>query len=176
VVLILAGLGGCGAKTRQGDAILHMERPLYGPAGHRTWRLELPEVSLAEAGVHRFQVRGLPNGLVLGYRLTMDVPEADRHEQDVSSAPWRQTRVALTVRDGHNQTITRCVFTLGGLFGRNSFSAGNGEELPAIDKAVPPGQDFAIEILVERPSPRPRDRMRIVASATTNDRDRDAAE
>jgi hypothetical protein len=130
----------------------------------------LPEVSLAETGAYRFQVRGLPRGLVLRYHLMMDVPEADRHEQDVSSAPWRQTRVALKVRDRNNQTLARCPLTLGGLFERNGFGAGNGEDLPAIDKAVAPGQDFDIEIVVESPSPRPRDRMRIVASATTNDR------
>jgi hypothetical protein len=170
VLLILAGLCGCSATTRHGDATLHTKRPLYGPPGHRTWWLELPEVSLAQASAHRFQVRGLPSGLLLRYRLTMDVPEADRHKQDISSAPWRQTRVALTVRDAHNQTIAQRAVTLGDLFARNGFGAGNGEDLPVISNAAASVQDFDIEIRIESPSPRPRDRMRIIASATTNDR------
>jgi hypothetical protein len=84
--------------------------------------------------------------------------------------------VTLTVWDRQNRTLARNAFTLGDFFGRNGFGASNGEDLPVIDAAVASGEDFDIEILVERPSPRSRDRMRIDASATTNDLGRNATE
>ena len=171
ILLALFGLAGCGTTTWQGDATLHTERALIGPEGHRTWWLELPKVSLTEEGVHRFRIRGLPR-LAFGFELLMYVAESEQHEQDITSSPWRETQVTVTVLSPQGETLGQSALRLGELFSRNGFGASIGEDLPVISAAVPHVSDFDVVVGVERPSPRAGDRMQIVASTSTNDRNR----
>lgn len=169
LAMSVCGLAGCAKTTRHGDATLQTRRPMIGPEGHREWWLELPVVGLAEPGSHRFRLRGLPR-LDLYYDLLMIVPEARRHEQNVASAPWRDTSVTVTVLSPGGAPLGGATYRLGDLFGRNGFGGSEFELLPEVTEVVPDGGDYDIVIRVDAPSARRSDRMRIRASTTTNDR------
>jgi hypothetical protein len=102
----------------------------------------------------------------------MDVPEARRHEQDITSAPWRDTTLTVTIRTPTGEQLGGESHRLGDLFGRDGFGAGEYEYLPAVTRAAPSGGDYDLEVRVDQPSPRRDDRVRIRAQATTNDRER----
>jgi hypothetical protein len=156
----------CGTTTRHGDATLHTERPIMGPVGYQVWRLEFPEVRLSEQGRHVFRARGVPR-LVLGFDVLMDVAEARRHEQDITSAPWRDTVVTVTVLTPAGVELGRERHRLSELFGRNGFGASEYEDLPLVTRAVPPGGDYDVDVRVDHPSTRGSDRVRIRGEATT---------
>ena len=162
-------LVGCTTTARRGDAVLRTAPALIGTDGRRNWWLEPPLVSLAESGSHRFRLRGLPR-LELSYHLAMIVPEARRHEQNVASAPWRDTCVSVTVLSSGGALLGGANYRLGDLFARNGFGASEFEYLPGVTKVVPDSGDYDLVVVVDRPSARHSDRMRIGASATTNDR------
>jgi hypothetical protein len=106
---------------------------------------------------------------MLGYDVLMLVPEARRGDQDVSTAPWRDTRLTLTVRSTDGRALGGSTYRLGDLFAANGFGAGQYEALPEVTRAAPVGGDYDVEIRIDRPSARGGDRARIRATATTND-------
>jgi hypothetical protein len=167
--LAVSALAGCSKTTRHGDGIVQTRRAMIGPEGHREWWLELPVINLTQSGSHRFQLRGLPR-LDLSYDLLVIVPEAKRHEQNVASAPWRNTTVSVTVLSPEGAPMGASTYRLGDLFARNGFGASEFEYLPEVTKAVADVGDYDLLIRVDDPSVRRSDRMRIRASATTNDR------
>jgi hypothetical protein len=135
--------------------------------------MELPTVSLGQAGTHVLQVRDLPPSLkgLFKYNLTMTMPYGEGVDADII-APWHDAKISIAFRKLDGTEFFKQVF----LLGRTSHGFSQGHDGWEVDWNLGAGPDnvdpvpttdesFDIVMTVEQPSNRASDKICISAWA-----------
>jgi hypothetical protein len=178
LLLILTAGGCCWVVARSGDAKIIRCRELIHQRGSKSYRMELPKVSIAQAGTNILEVRDLPPYLtgLFNYDLSMIVPD---DEEALMSAPcskthknppWQDVKISIAFRKLDGVEVFKKTLILG----TTSHSA---EGVPAgwrvgwnlgagsydLDPVPIEDDSFDIVVVVEQPSKRASDKINISA-------------
>jgi hypothetical protein len=176
--LLLLGLtatGCCSVVAKSGDDKILRCPQLIHTRGSKMFRMELPAVSLGQAGTNVIRVRNLPvylKGLFI-YSLSMSGPyEGPAPHLSDKNAPWHDAEISVAFRTLDGNEVFKQPFLLGTTAhsfgpGRDGWEAGwnLGPGPPSIDPVPVKDESFDIVLTVEQPSRRPSDRISISAYA-----------
>jgi hypothetical protein len=172
-LLVLTATGCCSVVAKSGDAKILRCPQLIHTRGSKMFRMELPEVSLAQAGIHILQVRDLPAYLkgLFKYNLSMTMPYGAGVDAD-KTAPWHDAKISIAFRKLDGTEVFKQAFLLGTT--SHGFSQGHdswvvGWNLGAgpynMDPVPVADESFDIVVDVEQPSRRASDQILISAYA-----------
>jgi len=172
ILLALAATGCCSVVAKSGDAKILRCPQFIHERGSKFFRMELPTVSLAQAGSNVLHVRDLPAYLkgLFKYDVSMEVP----YKEGVSdeNAPWHDANISIVFRKLDGTEVFKQPLLLGTT--SHGFSQGHdgwevGWNLGAgpynMDPVTMADESFDIIVDVKQPSRRGSDKIRISAYA-----------
>lgn len=171
--LMLIASGCCYVVARPGDAEIIRCHQLIHERGTKFFRMELPEVSLAQQGTHVLKIRDMPPYLkgLFRYDISMVVLEQEGPPaSSEKSALWYDAKISVAFRKLDGTEVFKQVYSLGtsdhGFSQSHSgwqvgWNLGAG---PDHWEPVPIKDDsFDIVVVVEQPSRRASDKINISA-------------
>jgi len=179
-LLMLTAGGCCWVVARSGDAKIVRCHQLIHERNTKFFRMELPEVSIAQVGTNILQVRNLPPYLtgLFNYNLFMIVPDEEEAlmpalcSKTHKEPPWQDAKISITFQKLDGVEVFKESLTLG----TTSHSAEGAPGGWKIGWNLGPGSyssnpipikddSFNIVVMVERPSRRVSDKLSISAYA-----------
>jgi hypothetical protein len=172
LILNVVATSCCSVVAKSGDAkILKCPQIFIHQPGTENFRMELPAVSLAQAGTHVLRVRDLPAYLkgLFNYGVDMTVPYGTSSHSEARSdkdAPWHDAKISITFRKPDGTEVFKQVLLLGS--SPHAFSQGHdgwvvgwnlGTGSHHMDPVPVMVESFDIIINVEQPSQRASDQI-----------------
>jgi hypothetical protein len=172
ILLFLIATGCCSLVSKSGDAKVYRCPQLIHERGTKFYKMELPDISLAQNGTQVLKIRNLPPYLsgLFNYDMSMVWDEQGKDPSSYSerTEPWFNAKISIAFRDLDGANIFKQEYSLG--TSAHGFTQSHDGwlvdwNLDHLDPVPIKDDSFDIVVVVEEPSKKASDKINISAWA-----------